>query len=102
MSAHTLRRKIARLQGGEVLTDRDYDHLEMSERFSLRDAEREALMRLNPEQRLRRARSGRLSRYQLNAWAALRPREVPWVNGDVPPWIAPTLIDICEEGMDDG
>ncbi|HWO15237.1 MAG TPA: hypothetical protein VNM89_00810 [Solirubrobacterales bacterium] len=37
---------------------------------------------MSPEQRLRAARRGRLSRAELTLWAAHYPDEVPLVNGE--------------------
>jgi hypothetical protein len=48
---------------------------------------------MTPEQRLKAARKGRLSRGELTLWAALYPEEVPLVNGEVE-WIALGLADL--------
>ena len=51
------------------------------------------LERMSPEQRLRAARKGRLSRAELTLWAAHYPDEVPLVNGEHA-WIALRLADL--------
>ena len=51
------------------------------------------LERMSPEQRLRAARKGRLSRAELTLWAARYPEEVPLVNGEHA-WIALSLADL--------
>jgi hypothetical protein len=51
------------------------------------------LERMTPEQRLRAARKGRLSRGELTLWAALYPEEAPLVNGELA-WIALALADL--------
>ncbi len=51
------------------------------------------LARMTPEQRLRAARRGRLSRAELTLWAARYPEEVPLINGEHE-WIALGLADL--------
>lgn len=51
------------------------------------------LARMTPEQRLKAARKGRLSRGELTLWAAHYPEEAPLVNGEYP-WIALGLADL--------
>ena len=51
------------------------------------------LERMTPEQRLKAARKGRLSRGELSLWAAHYPEEAPLVNGEYP-WIALGLADL--------
>jgi hypothetical protein len=72
----------------------------LSERLSAQLAEREALHRMTPAQRLLRSRRGELTPHQRGVWCANYPSEIPMVN-DVPVWIAQTLCDIVDEGEED-
>lgn len=94
--------------GSRVPTQRERAALLFEELLALQAAERRVLDRMGPEQRLRLAGSGQLSAHQRGAWAANYSHEVPWVNrsiegeGGIPPWIAATLVDIVEDGVNDG
>lgn len=51
------------------------------------------LARMDPEQRLAAARSGRFSRGERALWAARYPEEAPLINGELA-WIALGLADL--------
>ena len=94
--------------GTRIPTDAERSTLEIGDLLRLQLLERGMLDAMTPQQRLRRSQRGELSRHQRGIYAANYPHEVPWVNrgiegeGGVAPWIAATLVDIVEDGVNDG
>lgn len=87
--------------GTRQATSDERESLHFWQRIGLQVAERQALHALSPQQREHRYRRGELTAHQRGVWCANYPEEVPMIN-DVPLHIAATLVDIVEEGIDDG
>ena len=83
--------------GSRTPTAAERSQLSYWQLLGLQVAERMALARYSPEQRLLRARRGELTAHQRGIWCANYPEEVPMVNR-VPAHIAATLCDIVDEG----
>lgn len=83
--------------GSRTPTKAERSRLSYWQLLGLQVAERMALARYSPEQRLLRARRGELTAHQRGIWCANHPGEVPMIN-DVPAHIAATLCDIVDEG----
>ena len=107
MQAPNYEELIAEVEAGSrVPSERERTQLAPRDLLALQAIERRLLQAMGPEQRLRLAGSGQLSAHQRGAWVANYPGECPMVNdtgkGGVPPWIAATLVDCVEDGLNDG